>query len=528
MPVAPQLAARYSREGLWNDRRLRDGVEAAASRNPDGVALVDGGGAVSWSELVATIETATAALSKRAIGAGQPVVLVTGNSLEGVVAYHSLLRVGAAAVILDRRCGESDLRAAMRAVRARWVVLPAAERSRLKESAGGGSVIPLDSFRDGSTPGPVVAGWPEPDRDAVAVVLFTSGTTNRPKGVTHSINTLTSGARNMAVTTGADADSVIFLVSPLASITGVMQVHLAADQHATLVLEDQFDPVASLGRIVRYGATLIGGAPVIVERLVAAADAQPDCRLGLRTVALGGAMLPRPLLERVMDEYSVEVSRVYGSSEAPTSTGSLPSDSREARLGDDGVLLPGTEIRVGSSGHPREGLVRGPNLFLGYLDPADNEGVFEGGWYRTGDLVDLSTQGRLTVLGRLKEVVNRNGFKISLTEVDAAMIGAPGIAEAAAFPLPDGETGERLAVAVVPSGAAAPSFEGVVGFLRSCGVATRKLPEQVVIWEGALPRTQSGKVVRSRLASDAPTKRSLYAFRLHPEPGEPPPGRGEA
>lgn len=522
MPVAPQLAARYSREGLWNDRGLRGGVEAAAARNPDGVALVDGQGAVSWSDLAAMVEAATTALSERAVGAGQPVVLVSGNSVEGVVAYHSLLRAGATAVVLDRRCGEADLRAAMTAVRAGWVVLPA-ERSRLEDSVGGASVIPLEGFRDGSTSraagGPVDADWPEPDRDAAAVVLFTSGTTSRPKGVTHSINTLTSGARNMALTTGADSGSVIFLVSPLASITGVMQMHLAADQHAALVLEDRFDPVASLERIARHGATLIGGAPVIVERLVAAADAHPDRRLGLRTVALGGAMLPRPLLERVMDEYGVEVSRVYGSSEAPTSTGSLPSDSREARLGDDGALLPGTEIRIGSSGHPLEGLVRGPNLFLGYLDPADNEEAFEGGWYRTGDLVDLSTQGRLTVLGRLKEVVNRNGLKISLPEVDAAMIGAPGIAESAAFPLPDGETGERLAVAVVPSGAAEPSFEGIAGYLRGSGVATRKLPEQVVIWDGPLPRTPSGKVVRSQLASDAPAKRSLYAPRLHPEHG---------
>jgi acyl-CoA synthetase (AMP-forming)/AMP-acid ligase II len=331
--------------------------------------------------------------------------------------------------------------------------------------------------------------------------------------VMHSINTLTSGAKNMALITEATADTVIFLVSPLTSITGVMQMHLAADQHATLVLEDDFDAEASLDRINRHEATLLGGAPVIVERLIKAADGRSERRCSLRTLALGGTMLPRPLLQHVTDDYDIKVARVYGSSEAPNATGSLPEDGKALRLTDDGALMPGTEVRVGSQEHRQEGLVRGPGVFLGYLDEVDDLAAFEGDWFRSGDLVDVSG-GRLTVVGRLKEVVNRNGFKISLAEIDSAMLGMPEVEESASFALPDAATGERLAVAIVRKQGTLTDLNDVVTYLQGAGVATRRLPEELVIWDEPLPRTRSGKIVRSRLVIDAPSKPSIVTARL--------------
>ena len=329
----------------------------------------------------------------------------------------------------------------------------------------------------------------------------------------HSLNTLTAGAVNMARITGATERTVLFLVSPLTSIAGVMQMHLAADEHACLVLEDRFDPAASLDRINTVGATLLGGAPVIAERLLRAAQQRGTRRIALRTLALGGAMLPRPLLEVATDEFGIEIARVYGSSEAPNFSGSLPGDGRARRMSDDGALMPGSEVRVGSAGHAQEGLLRGPGVFLGYADAEDDAAAFEGDWYRTGDLVDVH-DGRLTVIGRLKEVVNRNGLKISLTEVDAALEGLPGAIEHAAFGVPDPATGERLVVAVHPEDGAGVTLDAVVGHLKAQGLATRKLPEEVVVWDGPLPRTASGKVVRSRLVMDAPAKRSERAARL--------------
>jgi acyl-CoA synthetase (AMP-forming)/AMP-acid ligase II len=516
-PVPVSRARRYVNSAYWDERRLRDGIEAAASAQPEGIAVMDDTGATTWGALASRIGAGMTRLAKAGVGPGRAAVLIAGNTVEGVVAYHSLLRVGATAVLLDRRCGAHDLRVALDSMPIAAVLVPATERPRLDGELNEVETIVLDELAGGLGAGDGTAGWIEPDRNAVAVVLFTSGTTSRPKGVTHSLNTLTSGACNMAMTTGANGRSVIYLVSPLNSITGVMQMHLAADRHSTLALDDNFEPESSLTRINECGATILGGAPVIVERLIAVADSRGDTRVALRTLALGGTLLPRAFLERIAKQYGIDVIRVYGSSEAPNATGRLPGTDSALQLTDDGALMPGTEVRVGSSEHPQEGLLRGPGVMLGYEDEADNREAYEGEWLRSGDLVEV-TEGRLTVIGRLKEIVNRSGFKISLSEIDAALFGQSGIKEWAGFAVPDRETGEHLAVAVVPEDGSEVTLEAVLTHLRAQGLATRKLPEQIVVWDGSLPRTASGKVIRAHLIMDAPSNRSEFVERLRPGP----------
>lgn len=514
MRVPTERAERYRAERLWDDRLLRDGLEAAAATRPDAVAVADGDRSLTWAEASRVVSSAVAWLEDRSVNARGGAVLVTGNTVDGWVAYHALLRAGAPSILLDRRCGASDLGHALAVLGPdATVILPADERARLLEGFSRSRVLPLERFTHPEADDASSVEWSEPDRDSPAVVLLTSGTTGRPKAAIHSLNTLTAGARNMARITGADAGSVAFLVSPLASITGVMHMHLMADWRGTLVLEDRFDPDDSLDRINRHGATLLGGAPVIAERLLRAAEGRSDPGLPLRTLALGGAMLPRPLLELATDRYGIEVARVYGSTEAPNSSGSLPGDGREQRLGDDGELMPGTELRIGSKEHAQEGLIRGPAVFLGYVDSGDTQAAFEDGWYRTGDAVERCGS-RLTVVGRLKEVVNRNGLKISLSEVEAALARLPGVIEHACFGLADQDTGERLAVAVRPEAGREIHLDLVVEHLRSQGLAVRKLPEQLVLWEKPLPRTASGKIVRSRLGVESEGKRSEVAARL--------------
>lgn len=512
-PVPADRGARYRAQGWWSTRRLADGIEAAAAAHPDAVALIDNDRALSRSDVAGAVAAGVALLGRHGVHAGASVVLVAGNTVHGVVAYHAALRAGATTAVLDRRCGTADLRVALDVFDAPvTVILPAAEQSRLLDGRTDVTVIALEAFADLASP---VAPdrWVEPDRDAPAVVLFTSGTTGRPKGVVHSLNTLTAGAANMASITGADEHAVPFLVSPLTSITGVMQMHLAADQHAALVLEDSFEPANALDRIDRHGATLVGGAPVIAERLLRAAQERGTNSISLRTLALGGAMLPMPLLELATDRFGIEVARVYGSSEAPNSTGSLPGEPRERRLADDGVLMPGTEVRIGSSEHPQEGLLRGPAVFLGYADELHNMEAFEDGWFRTGDAVEVTAR-RLTVVGRIKDVVNRNGLKISPSEIDLALASLSGVIEYAAFGVPDPETGERLVLAVRPENRTVITLDRVCTHLRTVGTATRKLPEQLVIWDEPLPRTVSGKVVRSRLVMESAAKHNEYAPRL--------------
>jgi acyl-CoA synthetase (AMP-forming)/AMP-acid ligase II len=313
------------------------------------------------------------------------------------------------------------------------------------------------------------------------------------------------------VLTAAD---VAFLSTPIASITGLVQMHLTLERGACLVLEDRFDPTASLERLRVHGVTVLGGAPVIVEELFKEALAQDLRELPLRAISLGGSMIPRSALELGVTRYGIQPVRVYGSSEVPVATATDPSDTGEARLTDDGACARGTEVRVLDEG-ASEILVRGPMRMLGYLDQADNDEAFTaGGWYRTGDLGRLEG-GRLTVTGRLKEIVSRKGLKISLSEIDEVARGLPDIDESAAYGVPDPVTGERLALAVraarVPEDI---TFEAVVGWLLDAGLAKWKLPEQVVVWDSPLPRTASGKIQRRMLETGTTAARNLLAPRL--------------
>ena len=260
-PVPPDRAAAYVRDGHWDYRTLRDGLESASAARPDGLAVADDRVSLTWAEMEARVTAGVTRLQSLGLSERHAVLLISGNVAEGVVAYHCLLRVGALAVLLDRRCGPSDVRVAMGAAPIS-VVIASPTRGDLESEFGDAAVVALDDFAEDVPSAEQPSSWAEPDRNHIAVVVFTSGTTDRPKGVTHSLNTLTVGARNMALQMAADASTLAYLVSPLASITGLMQVHMTTDQHAGLVLDDAFDPGKALDRINRSGATFIGDAPV--------------------------------------------------------------------------------------------------------------------------------------------------------------------------------------------------------------------------------------------------------------------------
>jgi len=173
-------------------------------------------------------------------------------------------------------------------------------------------------------------------------------------------------------------------------------------------------------------------------------------------------------------------------------------------------------------------MVRGPMRFLGYLDAEHNADAFApGGWYRTGDLARFDGT-RLTITGRIKEMVARKGLKISLLEVDDHAGRLPGVAEVAAYGVPDEQTGERLVLAVRfdydgPTGGAGSDdpqagLDRLVGGLRAAGLATWKLPEQIVVWTQPMPRTATGKVARRLVAEDVTERPTALAARLRRNP----------
>lgn len=512
VPIPAALQAQYVAEGLWDNASLRDGLEAAAERAPDRVAIVDRETSWTYKQLERSVARGVARLAHDGLRPGAAVLVIAPLIAPAVCAYHAIIRAGAVAMLLDRRCGPADVQHAAGLPGVALVVSTVALAEKLGLASTGHPFVTFDELLGGEA---TSRDWPEPDPGAVTAVVFTSGTTSSPKGVAHSLNTLRAGARTMALTLELAAEDVAFLSTPFASITGLVQVHLTLDRGAGLVLEDRFERAGSLARLQVTGSTVVGGAPVIVEELFKEAAVQDVQRLPLRAICLGGTMIPRETLELAVGRYGITPVRIYGSSEVPCATGTLPSDEGEARVSDDGACAPGTELRTDGD-VPGELLVRGPMRFLGYLDAGHNEAAFTpAGWYRTGDLARLE-DGRLTVTGRLKEVVARKGLKISLAEVDAVAASLPGVEEVAAYAVPDEETGERLAMALHVQDPDDLDFDDVIRHLLSAGLAKWKLPEQIVVWGSPLPRTASGKIQRRLVADDTRAHRRLLAPRLRP------------
>lgn len=510
LPIPDDLRDSYVAAGWWNDVLLRDGIESSAARLPSQVALSDQESRWTYAQLESGIANAVGCLRDRGVGPGSAVLVIAPIAAPAVIAYHAILRADGVAVMLDRRCGRADVLHAIDSTGAGLIVATKEHVASLDLTEAGVPVVDYDDLLAWTQP---YRDFSEPDPQRPIAVVFTSGTTSRPKGVVHCLNTLRSGARNMAEMLQLTQDDVAFLSTPVASITGLVQVHLTLDRGACLLLEDRFDPERSLGRLRQEGATVLGGAPVIIEELFKQAALEEIPELPLRAICLGGAMIPRPTLELAVGRYGITPFRIFGSSEVPVATGTLPSDVGDARLTDDGACARGTEVRTDGE-IAGELLLRGPMRMLGYLDEQDNLAAFSpGGWYRTGDLGRFEN-GRLTVTGRLKEVVSRKGLKISLPEIDEVARELPGVEDVVAYAVPDPETGERLAIAVLSKAADELEFDDVIAWLLGTGLAKWKLPEQIVVWDSPFPRTTSGKIQRRLVASDTAERPTLLAPRL--------------
>lgn len=454
------------------------------------------------AHLQASIAGVRAVLERHSVKSGDRIVIVTANERESVFAYHATGQLGAVAVLTHVSAGVTELATACSASSPRLVLLSPAAATLRASIDGSLTVVDIGDIGDTDTvnvqPGDVQPGETSVHLDHATprVVVFTSGTTSSPKGVIHTRASLRSAVANFHAMTDLGQQDRIFLVSPLASITGLLQaLELAPAIGATIVLESSWDEEKSLDFLLSTQATFYGGPDLVLDRLLQAA-ARRGRNLPLRLAALGGTMLRRELVTAA-EHSGIRVVRVYGSSEAPCSSGTRPHEPASLRLFGEGIAGPDVELRIADD-DSRELLVRGPHLFQGYLDPADNEDALIGGWYHTGDAAEV-VEGRLQIVGRLKEIASRNGKKISLAEVEQAFARASGLAECAAFAVDDPQTGERVSIAVRLDTSDEPDVEFVLQAMQDNGLARWKLPECVVRISGPLPMTATGKVQRRAL-----------------------------
>lgn len=501
---ADALRARYREAGVWS-AEPSDMVRVAAAKCPNELALRDRRGALTYAELDERVDQAARSLVDAGARLTTPVVLVVGNDVDSVVAVHAAMRADAVVLLVPRSSGPAGIADIVSRTGAKFGVAPNWTHGQLSGEC---------EWVDPSDPNP--AG-PPIDRtrpaDEPSFVLFTSGTTSTPKGVIHSLSTLIKASANYIEATGLGAADGIFLISPLASVTGVVQaLFIGPMLTAPVILEDRWNPADTWELLLSSGATWYGGPDRLLDQLLDEAVAR-DGRVPLRAVYLGGTMLDRRIVDRVEDEFGIIVMRAYGSSEVPVSTSGLRTESRELRHANDGTPLGDVEVRVGSVGDSTECCIRGPHEFLGYTDAAADGDAFDGEWFRTGDVAEV-IDGRVRIVGRLRDIVIRNGMKIPVAEVEEAMARIAGIRDCAGYSVADATTGERLAVAIVLEPGVELALDDVAGALVSAGLPKYKLPEELVFWHEPLPVNANGKVERNRLAERSGGRPRSLAARL--------------
>jgi acyl-CoA synthetase (AMP-forming)/AMP-acid ligase II len=332
-------------------------------------------------------------------------------------------------------------------------------------------------------------------------VGWTSGTTASPKGVVHSHQTVCAEIAQLGATS-PPTDRPGLMANPISHAIGMLGALLIpVDRGKAVHLLDQWDPGEVLDLIDSEDLGAGGGAPYFLTSLLDHPRCGESHLERLHYQGMGGAPVPRAVMDRAT-ELGLVIYSMYGSTEHPSITGCTYTDSLEKRLSTDGRPLPGNEIKLVdpegnevAPGEPGEILSRGPECFLGYTDASLTAKVFdEEGWYHTGDIGVLDSEGYLAITDRISDIIIRGGENISAAEVEEALMTLAGVAEVAVVAAPDTRMGEHAAAFLrMVEGSPAPELAQVRDHLGATGVARQKWPEELHS-VGEFPRTSSGKV----------------------------------
>jgi oxalate---CoA ligase len=352
-----------------------------------------------------------------------------------------------------------------------------------------------------------------PGEDDVALVLHTSGTTSRPKRVPLKHRNLAASVQHIAATYALTPEDVSLCVMPLFHVHGLVASTLGTlATGGTVVVPAKFNPL-SFWRIARdQGATWYSAVPTIHQLLLARVEtgaAKPAGAEKLRFIRSCSASLPPQVMQDLEAAFGAPVLEAYGMTEAAHQMASNPLPPRARKAGSVG---PGTDVQISirdtngdtvAPGVAGEVCIKGPNVITGYENnPEANASAFFGEWFRTGDQGYLDENGYLTLVGRLKEMINRGGEKISPREIDEVLLTHPAVAEAVCFGVSHKTWGEEVAAAVVLRDSVTES-----DLLAYCKerLAEFKRPKQIHITE-TIPRTATGKIQRRIVAQAfAPT-----------------------
>jgi len=498
---------------------LARAVDRNAGRDPDGVALQCGNNRVTHFELQQMTRELAAGLRAHGIRPGDVVALLAGNSIEFVVSTLAINGAGAIFLPLNIRLAAEEWKFILSHSQAKALVVDAnvvRDVSDLRAACAGleliigvgdarGADVAWTSLatghRDDHTPFAVT------DAADISRLMYTSGTTARPKGVQLSYGNVLWKIFDHVVEFGLTARDITLVAGPLYHVggydlpgIGVLYVG------GRLVILPGFDPRAVMQAIEEHGVTNVWLAPSMLNGILQLDDSTAYDTSSLRFVTNGGEKMPISLIERFKQLFPTTwLADSFGMTESAAGDTVLGPADTITKLGSVGKPVLHVDVRIidesdrdvpnGVSG---ELLLKGPKVFAGYLrDPEATERAFVDGWFRTGDIAHLDDDGYLFIDDRKKDMIVSGGENIASPEIERVLYQHPAVKEAAVVAMPDTRWGEVPKAVVALKAGHEASAEEIIEFCRA-HLARFKVP-RVVEFVAELPRTATGKVLKREL-----------------------------
>lgn len=519
-PVVPAPhQVEFARQGLWPAETIADRAAALALARPDDPCLIDEAGAVSFAALWADAQALAASLRARGLLPGEVVAFQLPNWREAAVLNLACALAGLVVNPIVPIYRDAELRVMLGDCGARALFVPtlfrkvdyAAMAARLRADLPAlAHVFTVRGQGPDDFAALVAAGRALPDARVavdpmgVKMVLYTSGTTGRPKGVLHSHATLGRVIGQSAAFWGLQAGEAMLMPSPVTHVSGYANgLEMPLVVGTCTVLMESWQAQAALALIPQHHVVgTVAATPFLVE-LAAAARAAGETLPSLRFFACGGAAVAPEVIHQARGAFArCAPFRVFGSSEVPLVSFGWPDNPARAaqtdgRIVDYAVRIvdeAGNDLPDGVEG---EILARGPAMMIGYADAAETAAAIDAqGFFRTGDLGVRDADGAITVTGRKKDLIIRGGENISATEIEQVMAIHPAVADCAVVAMPHARLGEGVCAFVVLR--AAVEAPELAAHVAASGLARQKIPERFEMVE-ALPRTAAGKIRKDQL-----------------------------
>ena len=414
-------------------------------------------------------------LSQRGVHAGQRVALMSSNRPEFVFAVQAIWQLGASAVLISPAWKAAEVSTALAVSGAQHAV---------GDNPVLAGLMPMLHLDEPITPGRPSVTQPDPDADALLV--FSSGTTGLPKAVRHTHRSFAAGVRHWRDALGMTAADRMQIVTPPSHILGLLNIATVLESGGWMRLHRRFDIDAMLQHIADDRITIEMAVAPIALAIASHPKLETFDLSSLRYIMWCATPVTASVADEVTRRTGIGWISAYGTSEVPV-IACCPLD--QPRLDTVGRPVPGVDVRIDSTGEIQ---VRAESAMAGYLPDSETAAAFTDGWYRTGDIGYLDDDGWLRITDRLKEMVKVRGFQVAPAEVEAVLHGHPAVRDCAVFGVPDGINGEAVVAAVATE---KPVAADELVTLVAEQLASYKRPRDIV-FVPEIPRLPSGKALR--------------------------------